>query len=198
MIASRSQGPYFTPEEYLQFERMSPTVKHEYRRGLVIAMAGAKKPHVIIMKNLSGLLFNHFSNGGSDCEFYVADMKVNILKGEDYYYPDLVVTCDESDQSTDNDFIEHPKLIIEILSDSTEAFDRGDKFADYKTISELEEYVLVHQRQPLVERYLRKGNLWITETYKADELVDLASIGFSCAISSLYQGAEQFFTMKED
>ncbi|MEM8504860.1 MAG: Uma2 family endonuclease [Cyanobacteria bacterium P01_D01_bin.1] len=198
MIAGRSQGPYFTPEEYLQFERMSPTVKHEYRRGLVIAMAGAKKPHVIIMKNLSGLLFNHFSDRGSNCEFYVADMKVKVLKGEDYYYPDLVVTCDESDCTTDNDFIEHPKLIIEILSDSTEAFDRGDKFADYKTISELEEYVLVHQRQPLVERYLRKGDLWVTEAYKADELVDFASIEFSCAISALYQGAEQFFTIKDD
>ncbi len=198
MIASRSQGPYFTSEEYLQFERMSPTVKHEYRRGLVIAMAGAKKPHVLIMKNLSGLLFNHFSNRGSGCEFYVADMKVNVLKGEDYYYPDLVVTCDENDQLTDNDFIEHPKLIIEILSDSTEAFDRGDKFADYKTIPELEEYVLVHQRQLLVERYLRKGNLWVTETYQADELVEFISIGFSCAIASLYQGTEQFFALKDN
>ncbi|MGC1306938.1 MAG: Uma2 family endonuclease [Phormidesmis sp.] len=196
MIASKSQGPYFTPEEYLQFERRSPTVKHEYRQGLVIAMAGAKKPHVTIMKNLSGLLFNHFGSSDSGCEFYVADMKVKVLEGEDYYYPDLVVTCDKSDQFVDNDFIEHPKLIIEILSDSTEAFDRGDKFADYKTIPELEEYVLVHQRQMLVERYLRKGELWVTQTYKTNDFIELMSIEFGCPIAFLYRGAEQFLESK--
>lgn len=86
----------------------------------------------------------------------------------------------------------HPKLIIEVLSDSTEAFDRGDKFADYKTIAELEEYVLVHQKQVLVERFQRKSdNLWIPQIYRTGDTVGFDSIGFSCAIATLYENLEQ-------
>ncbi len=186
MIASRSRGPYFTPEEYLALERES-TIKHEYRQGLVFAMAGAKKSHVTIVGNLSGLFFNHF-RGVEDCYFYANDVKVRLLEGDGYYYPDMTVTCDEKDNGLDNSYIEYPKLIIEVLSDSTEAFDRGDKFADYKTLSSLEEYVLIHQKQMLVERFLKKAeNLWSTQTYRASDQIEFASIGYRCPIEFLYE-----------
>ena len=191
MIASKSRGPYFTPEEYLQLEKES-AIKHEYRQGLAFAMAGAKKAHITIVGNLSGLLFNHFRNN-EDCTYYSNDMKVQLLEGDLYYYPDVVVTCDERDRSFNDVFIQYPKLIVEVLSDSTEAFDRGDKFADYKTIPDLEEYVLIHQNQILVERFWRRtSGLWLAQTYQAGTTVDLVSIGFSCAIESLYEKVGRF------
>jgi Uma2 family endonuclease len=191
MIASKSRGPYFTPEEYLQFEETS-AIKHEYREGLVFAMAGAKKAHIAIVNNLSGLLFNHLRSV-QECVAYTTDIKVKLFEGNGYYYPDVAVTCDERDQASNSVFIEHPKLIIEVLSDSTEAFDRGDKFEDYKAIAALEEYVLVHQKQVLVERFWRRANgLWLAQTYSAGEKVEFGSIGFVCPIAFLYEKVEQF------
>jgi Uma2 family endonuclease len=141
----------FTPEDYLAIERISP-IKHEYIQGQLVAMAGASKAHVIIVGNLSALLVNHLR--GTGCVPYATDMKVRLPELNIFYYSDIAVTCDERDRIFSEDFILHPKLIIEVLSDSTEAFDfpsetlreRGDKFADYKTIPELEEYVLIHQK----------------------------------------------------
>ncbi len=186
MIANKSRGPYFTPEEYLALERES-TVKHEYRQGLVFAMAGAKKSHITIVGNVAGLFFNHF-RGVDDCYFYASDVKVKFLEGEGYYYPDVAVTCNEEDRESNNSYITYPKLIVEVLSDSTEAFDRRDKFADYKTLPSLEEYVLIHQKQVLVERFLKKAdNLWSTEIYREGDQVEFTSIGFRCPISFLYE-----------
>ena len=197
MIASKSRGPYFTPEEYLQLEKES-SIKHEYRQGLVFAMAGAKKAHITIVGNLSGLLFNHLRNN-EDCAYYANDMKVHFLAGDAFYYPDVVVTCDERDQSSNDVFIQHPKLIVEVLSDSTEAFDRGDKFADYKTIPELEEYVLIHQNQILVERFWRRtSGFWLAQTYQTGAKVELVSIGFSCPIEALYEKVGQFLDIGID
>jgi len=141
----------YTPEDYLAIERISP-IKHEYIQGQLVAMAGASKAHVIIVGNLSALLVNHLR--GTGCVPYATDMKVRLPELNIFYYSDIAVTCDERDRIFSEDFILHPKLIIEVLSDSTEAFDfpsetlreRGDKFADYKTIPELEEYVLIHQK----------------------------------------------------
>lgn len=195
MIASKSRGPYFTPEEYLQLEQESD-IKHEYRQGLVFAMAGAKKAHVIIAGNLSGLLFGHL-RGKRECSVYASDIKVKFLEGSAFYYPDVTVTCDPRDQTENSLFIQHPKLIIEVLSNSTAAFDRGDKFEDYKSIPELEEYVLVHQKQMLVERFWRRAeNLWVAQTYSQGSAIELVSVGFSCPIEFLYEKAEQFLEVQ--
>ena len=160
MTINKSHG-YFTPEEYLEIERVSP-IKHEYLEGQIVAMAGASKTHVIITGNLSALLVNHLR--GKGCISYATDMKVRLLSLNLFYYPDLAVTCDDRDRVSDEDFIVHPKLIIEVLSDSTEAFDRGDKFAD---------------------------NLWVPQSYRAGDTIKFASIGFSCAIATLYENIEQ-------
>jgi len=188
MTISNSHG-YFTPEEYLEIERLSP-IKHEYRQGQLLAMAGASKAHVIITGNLSALLVNHLR--GTNCISYAVDMKVRLPSLNLFYYSDLAVTCDERDRSSNEDFIRYPKLIVEILSDSTEAFDRGDKFADYKTITALSEYVLIHQKQILVERFQRQNhNLWIPQIYRAGDTVEFTSISFTCAIETLYENIEQ-------
>ncbi|MCY7324122.1 MAG: Uma2 family endonuclease [Phormidesmis sp. CAN_BIN36] len=188
MTISKSHA-YFTPEDYLEIERISP-IKHEYLQGQIVAMAGASKAHVIITGNLSALLVNYLR--GTGCISYATDMKVRLPALNVFYYPDLAITCDGRDRRSDEDFILHPKLIIEVLSDSTEAFDRGDKFADYKSISELEEYTLLHQEQILVERFQRKSdNLWIPQIYRAEDIVEFASIGFACPIAALYESVAQ-------
>jgi Uma2 family endonuclease len=188
MTASKSHS-YFTPEEYLEIERMS-LLKHEYVQGQVVAMAGASKAHVIVTGNLSALLVNHLR--GTGCVPYAADMKVRLRDLGLFYYPDLAVTCDDRDRQSSEDFILHPKLIIEVLSDSTEAFDRGDKFADYKSIATLEEYVLVHQKQVLVEHFQRKSeNLWLPTIYRSASLVTFASIDFTCPIEQIYDNLNQ-------
>jgi Uma2 family endonuclease len=183
----------YTPEDYLAIERISP-IKHEYIQGQLVAMAGASKAHVIIVGNLSALLVNHLR--GTGCVPYATDMKVRLPELNIFYYSDIAVTCDERDRIFSEDFILHPKLIIEVLSDSTEAFDfpsetlreRGDKFADYKTIPELEEYVLIHQKQVLVERFERKSdNLWVPQIFRDGDTIELKSVGFSGAIASLYE-----------
>ncbi|MBE9032874.1 Uma2 family endonuclease [filamentous cyanobacterium LEGE 11480] len=184
MTASKSHA-YFSPEEYLEVERLSP-IKHEYVQGQMFAMAGASKAHVIIAGNLSALLVGHLR--GSGCLSYGADMKVRLPELGLFYYPHLAVTCDDLDRASDENFILSPKLIIEILSDSTEAFDRGDKFADYKTISTLEAYVLVHQKQVLVEQFQRRtDNLWVPGSFAAGDVVEFQSLGLSCAIAVIYE-----------
>jgi Uma2 family endonuclease len=155
-----------------------------------VAMAGASKAHVILTGNLSALLINHLR--GTGCIAYATDMKVRMPALNLFYYPDLAIACDDRDLISNEDFILHPKLIVEVLSDSTEAFDRGNKFADYKTISELEEYILIHQKQILVERFQRKSdNLWVPHIYRAGEALEFTSVDFSCDIEALYENIAQ-------
>ncbi|NJO73880.1 MAG: Uma2 family endonuclease [Leptolyngbyaceae cyanobacterium RM1_406_9] len=188
MIATKSHA-YFTPEEYLEIERISP-IKHEYLQGQIVAMAGASKAHVIITGNLSALMVNHLR--GTGCISYATDMKIRLPALNLFYYPDLVVTCDERDRLSNEDFIVHPKLIVEVLSDSTEAFDRGDKFANYKSIVEFEEYILIHQKQILVEQFQRQSdNLWVPQIYRLGDTIELMSIGFACPTEALYENVAQ-------
>jgi Uma2 family endonuclease len=188
MTASKSHA-YFTPEDYLKIERVSP-IKHEYLQGQMVAMAGASKAHVIITGNLSAQLVTHLR--GKSCITYATDMKVRLPTLNLFYYPDLTVTCDDRDRLSDEDFILHPKLIVEVLSDSTEAFDRGDKFADYKTIPEIEEYILIHQKQILLERFQRKSDdLWIPQIYRSGDRINFSSIDFACPIEALYENIAQ-------
>ena len=122
-------------------------------------------------------------------------MKVRLPSLNLFYYSELAVTCDD-DRVSNEAFILHPKLIVEVLSDSTEAFDRGDKFADYKVIAELEEYVLIHQKQILVERFQRQSdNLCIPGIYRTGDTIEFASIGFSCAIATLYESMKQLLQL---
>ncbi|BAB73520.1 Uma2 family endonuclease [Anabaena sp. FACHB-709] len=184
MIAS-PEPEYLTPEEYLQLEETSP-IKHEYINGYAYAMAGATDAHVTVAGNLFALLRNHVR--GSGCRVYIADMKARIESLNRYYYPDVMVTCDQRDQETPN-HKRFPCLIVEVLSNSTEAFDRGDKFVDYQEIETLKEYVLINTKRQRVECFKRGDNgLWILQNYtEQDKMFRLNSIGFEGAIAELYE-----------
>ena len=176
---------YISPEDYLEGERVSP-IKHEYRRGHVYAMTGAKKPHIIIGSNLVRLLGNHLLN--TPCLVLSSDIKVRLQEANCYYYPNVAVTCDERDTGSTEDFILYPSLIIEVLSPSTAAFDRGNKFADYQTASSLQEYVLITQSELKIEcfRVNAEGN-WVSQTYRQGDELELMSIDFRCPIAQVYQ-----------
>ncbi len=176
---------YISPELYLEGERVSP-IKHEYRRGQVYAMTGAKKPHIVISVNLATLLANHLVD--TKCLVLNSDIKVRLEEANCYYYPDVAVTCDERDITSTEDFILYPSLIIEVLSPSTAAFNRGEKFADYKTLSSLREYVLVSQSEMKVENfYLNESGIWESQTYDKGNVVHLPSVDFRCDIAEIYR-----------
>ncbi|MCF4970775.1 Uma2 family endonuclease [Nostoc sp. CMAA1605] len=185
MIASSQENYLVTPEEYLQLEEQSQE-KHEYINGYIYAMAGASDPHVTIALNLAVLLRNHVR--GSGCRVYMSDMKARIESLNRFYYPDVMVTCDQRDQETPN-YKKFPCLIVEVLSDSTEAFDRGDKFADYQALESLQEYVLINTKRQRVECFRRnEQGLWILQSYtSAQELFSLNSVKFEGTMAALYE-----------
>ncbi|BAY26986.1 hypothetical protein NIES2100_68060 [Calothrix sp. NIES-2100] len=176
---------YLTPEEYLQMEERSD-IKHEYIDGYIYAMAGALDTHVTIALNLASFLRNHVR--GSGCRVYIADMKARIESLNRYYYPDVMVTCDQRDQATPA-YKRFPCLIVEVLSNSTEAFDRGDKFADYQSLETLQEYVLINTKRQRVECFRRNDQgLWVLQSYTAeDKSFQLQSVKFDCTIADLYE-----------
>ncbi|NES03114.1 MAG: Uma2 family endonuclease [Okeania sp. SIO2F4] len=187
MVVNQNQL-YVSPEDYLAGERESP-IKHEYRRGKIYARAGVNKPHVIIASNLGALLGNHLLD--NDSIVLNSDIKIRLEEANCYYYPDLVVTCDEWDLSSNEDFILYPSLIIEILSPSTAKFDRGGKFADYQTATSLQEYVLVSQSQMSIECFRKnEQGIWISQTYSSGEKVNFASLDFNCQMELIYQKAK--------
>jgi Uma2 family endonuclease len=179
---------YLTPEDYLKFEEKSD-VKHEYIDGYAYAMAGAIDAHVTIAGNLFALLRNHIRS--SDCRVYIADMKARIESLNRYFYPDVMVTCDRRDRETPR-YKRFPCLIVEVLSDSTEAFDRGDKFADYQQIESLQEYVLINVKRLRVECFRRNSErLWVLQSYTAaSETFELQSINFKGTMQALYEDVE--------
>ena len=186
MVAS--QQDYITPQEYLLQEEQSD-VKHEYIDGYAYAMAGANDAHVTVSLNLATLLRSHVR--GSGCRVFISDMKARIEQLNRYYYPDVMVTCDERDKenATEKKF---PCLIVEVLSDSTEAFDRGDKFADYQLLETLQEYVLINVKRQRVE-CLRRNNegLWVIYSYTAeDKSFQLQSVNLTVEMSALYEDVE--------
>ncbi|HEY9802632.1 MAG TPA: Uma2 family endonuclease [Leptolyngbyaceae cyanobacterium] len=183
MVASPNSR-YISPEDYLKAEETNP-IKHEYRYGEVYAMAGASKTHVVISLNMASMLRNHLRGRG--CQAYISDTKAHIELLDIYYYPDVIVSCDQRDRAFDN-FLRYPCLIIEVLSPSTEAFDRGDKFADYRQMESLQEYVLISQNRQSVDCFRRNPDgKWVLYPYTPGDEIHLASVDFRCAIASIYE-----------
>jgi Uma2 family endonuclease len=183
MIAS-PQSP-LSPDEYLQLEAQS-VIKHEYIDGYAYAQAGATDAHNTIAGNLFALLRAHVR--GTGCRVYISDMKARIESRNCYYYPDLLVTCDPRDGETDT-FKRFPRLIIEVLSDSTEAFDRGDKFIDYQSLDTLQEYVLIASNQRRVDCLRRnEAGQWVFQYYTPEQgSFQLQSIEFAAEVDLLYE-----------
>jgi Uma2 family endonuclease len=185
MIAEPQYPQKMTAEEYLEWESKQE-LRYEYIDGEIFAMTGGTLPHVKIYLNLYRALYPHLRQRG--CEAYVSDAKVQASENSRYFYPDLVVTCDPEDLKA-RDFIQHPKVIVEVLSPGTASYDRGDKFKHYRQIPSLQEYVLVDSESISVEVYHRgDGKMWAYYAYTDGETVRLESIEFECAIESLYEG----------
>jgi Uma2 family endonuclease len=175
---------YISPEDYLAAEADSP-IKHEYRDGEIYAMAGGTDAHITLALNLWALLRGHLRDQG--CRAYALDMKVRIEALNRFYYPDVMVTCDERDTAL-RTYKQNPCLIVEVLSESTEAFDRGNKFADYRHLESLEEYVLISQTCQQVEVFRRNDEgLWVLHPYGEGDLVVLASVNWAGEIADLYE-----------
>lgn len=173
-----------SPEEYLALERTSP-IKHEYIDGEIFAMAESSDVHAALVRNVVFVLFSQLR--GSGCQVYPQDVKAKIAQRRRYYYPDVMVTCDDRDQD-DRYVKQHYEFIVEVLSESTEAFDRGRKFEDYRRSEALEEYVLVSQDRMNVEVYRRQAaGRWELQAYQSGEVVEWVSVGVSCAIADLYE-----------
>lgn len=176
-----------TPEEFLAFERASD-VKHEYIGGQIVAMGGAKRNHNIVSINLGSELNRIIEE--KDCEAYLADMRVFLPSTNEYAYPDISVVCGEPVfQDEVLDTLVNPLLIVEVLSDSTEAYDRGLKFRLYRSVKSLREYVIVSQNQPRIEKYVKKGDgFWVlSETAGIDSELLLESIGSAVLLSRIYR-----------
>lgn len=148
-----------TPADYLAAERKAGT-RSEYVNGKVYAMAGASRQHVAIVANLAYLLVGQ--SKGRPCMTFTNDMRLKVSDTRLYTYPDVAALCGEPEfEDAEQDTLTNPSLIIEVLSDSTERYDRGEKFAHYRRLASLHDYVLVSQHRPLVEHFTRHGEEWI-------------------------------------
>ncbi len=179
-----------TPEEYLAAERQGDR-KHEYFGGEVFAMSGASFAHVSIVANLTGHLFGQLQGG--PCRSFSSDLRVKVSQTGLYTYPDVVVICEKPQFDDEhNDTLLNPRLIVEVLSPSTETYDRGKKFAHYRTLDSLAEYLLIAQDQSRVEQFIRQpsGDWLLHEATQLDETIRLPSIDSQFTLSALYENVE--------
>ncbi len=179
-----------SPQEYLELERKSPT-KHEYIAGRMIEMAGATKEHNLIVGNVIFLLIGQLR--GRPGTVYPSDMRVRIPATGLYTYPDVTVVVDETHLDDDErDILLNPTVIVEILSASTENYDRGEKFQSYRTIETLQEYIMMAQDAHHIEQYVRQPNgQWLfSEATNVEETIYLPSINCELPLQDVYDKVE--------
>ena len=199
-MATPAAQTHLTPEEYIAFERKTipdaETIRSEYIDGEIINMPGASRVHNLITNNISGELRNLLK--GSRCETYANDMRVSSPLTSSYFYPDVVVVCEEPRFEDDVfDILLNPIILVEVLSPSTEAYDRGEKFGHYRQLTSLQEYVLVSQDKVLVEHYRRQdkqgrssvtGKDWIfTDFREPAAILPLPSIQCELPLREIYE-----------
>jgi Uma2 family endonuclease len=181
----RSPGKIWTPEEYLEVERQS-LGRHEFSQGKVFAMAGGSRKHNLLVGNIVRLLGNALAD--RPCEAYPSDMRLKIPATGDYTYADVSAVCGRpkfDDQETDT--LTNPQLIVEVLSRTTEANDRGRKFERYRSIGSFKEYLLVSQEQVLVEHFVRKADKsWPATEHRAGDSIKIVSLQCELAVDEIY------------
>ncbi len=185
MSAVRQQ--IMSVEAYLAFERASEE-KHEYLNGEIFLMSGASRNHNRVMGSVYASIYAQLRE--RPCEAFPSDMRVRISTGL-YTYPDISVVCDppQFDESEYQDTLLNPTLIVEVLSPSTESYDRGRKFQHYRALESLREYVLIAQDSPHIERYLRQpSDEWLlADATGLDARIELSSIGCTLALADVYE-----------
>ena len=183
---SAQPQPRLTPEQYLAVERAAE-FRSEYYNGVMYAMSGASYAHVLIATNWSGELRDALKK--RPCTVAAVDLRVRVSKGGLYTYPDIIVVCGEPEFADDQkDTLLNPTLLIEILSPSTEGYDRGFKFAQYRTIESLQEYALTSQIEPRVEIFRRQpGGDWLmSEAVGLEGACRFETIDRSIALADIY------------
>ena len=190
-MATSAAQTYLTPEEYIALERKalpdSEIVRSEYFNGEIIAMSGASFAHNLITYNISGELRTRLR--GSGCLAFANEMRVSIPSANSYFYPDVSVVCEEP-RFEDNvfDALLNPIVVVEVLSPSTEAYDRGDKFAHYRQLQSLQEYILVSQDKVRIDHYVRHTAQWIlTDFQELDQHLPLTSIQCELPLQEIYE-----------
>jgi len=176
-----------TEEEYLAQERAGDT-KHEYHRGTIVAMVGASREHNLIVTDTSRCVSTQLRK--RPCELYVADMRLRIAALGKYFYPDVTVVCGEprfADDYVDN--LLNPTVVIEVLSPSTEAHDRGEKFESYRTVESLREYLLIAQDRYHLDHFVRQddGSWLLNDASGLESLIHLPSIGCELPLAEVYE-----------
>jgi Uma2 family endonuclease len=181
-----------TPEEYLARER-DAAERHEYYHGEVFAMSGGTPDHSLIISNVNRELGNRLR--GNPCRVYDSNLRVRIPRTTLYAYPDVSVICGDRQfdpLDTRRETVTNPTLIVEVLSPSTEAWDRGGKFQNYRQIDSLREYVMVVSDKPLVETYLRQQDgTWVLNAVAGlDVRARLVSLGVELDLAEVYSGVQ--------
>lgn len=174
-----------SPEEYLLRERQAE-YRHEYVAGQIVAMSGASRRHNLISFNMAREVSSRLK--GRPCEGYAADMRIRLEGASFYTYPDIVAICGEPRfEDSGLDTLLNPTVLVEILSPTTAAYDRGEKFAYYRQIASLQEYVLISQDHIRVELYTRQGDLWLYRALETpDETLHLDSIDCHIPLTEIY------------
>ena len=177
---------YLSPEEYLTWERKQP-FKNEYHNGQIVAMSGASRSHNRITLDTATQLNNQLID--SECEVFASEMRVRTSPTVSYFYPDVIVVCDEPRFEDDTfDTLLNPIVVIEVLSSSTAAYDRGEKFESYKQLASLQEYILISQDRVRVESYRRQGTRWLHNTFQhLEDVLPLASIECEVPLRAIYR-----------
>jgi Uma2 family endonuclease len=187
MIVAKEESPPLTPEEYFTWEEKQ-LEKHELIDGQLYAMTGGSVNHSRVAVRLTTLFFNHLENGS--CETGNSDLRINIAGTQNYTYPDASVTCDERDKTT-TQYIIYPCLIVEVLSPSTEAYDRGGKFRMYRNNPALQDYLLVSSTSIEIDLYHKKDTgEWLIINYQAGDTIELKSINLSFPIEQIYRNLD--------
>lgn len=193
MVATPDQVPPMSPATYLAWEEQQE-LRYEYLDGRVyprndiLGMTGGTLPHNDIALNLYTALRPFLRRRG--CRVNVADVKVCIQDGGAFFYPDLLVSCHSQDL-TALKFVQHPTVIVEVLSPATESYDRGAKFAQYRRLDSLREYVLISSDRINVELFrLNDRRRWELIPYGPEDDLELLSLEFSCPIKELYEAVD--------
>jgi Uma2 family endonuclease len=172
-----------TAAEFLAWDAHE-TMRHEFVRGEVFAMAGAEERHVTASANVYSALRTHLR--GTPCRTFITDMKLRVEAADAYFYPDVLVTCSAAD-ATDPLIKREPLLLVEVLSPSTAAYDRGDKFAAYRSLPSLREYLLVDTESRRCDLYRLGGDgLWVLHPFEPGQAVQLDCVGLSRAAAALW------------
>ncbi len=182
MAHARSLPP-LGANDFLRWEAEQPE-RHEYLDGEVFAMAGAGDNHVTVALNLAIALRQHLA--GTPCRAYMSDMRLQVAEANSYFYPDLMVTCSAADRASDLQKSE-PLLLVEVLSPSTAAYDRGAKFAAYRQLPSLREYLLVDIDSRSCDLYRRgEDGLWVLHPSAGDEPLALASVELTIPATAVF------------